>query len=82
MKLKLFNFTNQNNISKNIHYNSPSNSPIKKGIKIPNNNMPIKKELTLDEKIDKITEYILKRLNKIQAVNDQLYMELKGLSKK
>lgn len=72
MKLKIFNFAQQN-INKRMNYNKP----LKKSIKLPNNNMSIKAERSIEEKLVKITDLIMKRLHSIEEKNKKLLTLLK-----
>ena len=73
MKLKIFNFTKSNlNIKMNC------NKPIKSSIKIPNN-MPTKPYSTIEQKLVKVTDLIIKKLQVIESNNDRLLKQLKKL---
>ena len=67
MKLKIFNFT-KNNVDRMLNYNKP----IKRSIEIPNNTF-VQEKITVDTKLVKITDLILKRLLVIEEKNNTMY---------
>ena len=76
MKLKIFSFK-KSNIATKINYNKP----LPNSIKISNNNLQVKTQITAGDKLVKITDLIIKRLEIIKKRNEVLSAQLKNIYK-
>lgn len=76
MKLKLFNFT-KSNLNRNINYNPP----LKNIANMPNN-MLIKKEVSTEQKLVKISELLIKILAGIAENNKKISAQIKLIGEK